>query len=230
MPATPRLEKKGSAPHNPSRILKDYATMPHSSRETARRLFSKALEQGGYFTAKQAKKAGYDYPHLDYHVSTGSFERVEHGLYRLRSLPPGEHDNLVRLTLWSRNRRDEPQAVVSYESALVLYDLSELLPAEIHLTVPPKFRKDPPAGCVLHKARLAPKDIEERAGFRVTVPLLTLLDVAASGVPEEQLQKAVGDALARGLVRRNKLLEAAQKSPRFQRLLRILDDPAITAA
>jgi hypothetical protein len=114
----------------------------------------------------------------------------------------------VRLTLWSRDRNDQPQAVVSHESALVLHDLSELLPGEIHLTVPPKFRKEPPAGCVLHKARLAPKDIEERAGFRVTVPLRTLLDVAASGVPEEQLQKAVADALSRGLVRRSKPLEA----------------------
>ena len=203
--------------------------MPHSSRETARSLFAKALEQGGYFTAKQAKEAGYDYPHLDYHLSTGNFERVEHGLYRLTSLPPGEHDDLVRLTLWSRDRQDEPQAVVSHESALVLHDLSELLPAEIHLTVPPTFRKEPPTGCVLHKARLARKDIEERTGFRVTVPLRTLLDVAASGVPEEQLQKAVADALARGLVRRNKLLEAARKSPRSQRLLRILDDQGITA-
>jgi predicted transcriptional regulator of viral defense system len=196
--------------------------MPYSSRETARSLFSKALEQGGYFTAKQAREVGYDYPHLDYHVSTGNFERVEHGLYRLTSLPPGEHDDLVRLTLWSRNRQDEPQAVVSHESALVLHDLSELLPAEIDLTVPPSFRKEPPTGCVLHKARLAPKDIEEHVGFRVTGPLRTLLDAAASDVPEEQLQKAVADALARGLVRRNKLLKAAKKSPRSQRLLRIL--------
>jgi predicted transcriptional regulator of viral defense system len=203
--------------------------MPRSSRETARSLFSKALEQGGYFTAKQAKEAGYDYPHLDYHVSAGNFERVEHGLYRLASLPPGEHDDLVRLTLWSRNRQDEPQAVVSHESALVLHDLSELLPSEIHLTVGPTFRKDPPAGCVLHKARLAPKDIEERAGIRVTVPLRTLLDVAASGVPQEQLHKAVADALARGLVRRNKLLEAAKKGPDSQRLLRILDERGMTA-
>jgi predicted transcriptional regulator of viral defense system len=203
--------------------------MSHSSRDAARTLFSKALEQGGYFTAKQARKAGYDYPHLDYHVSAGNFERVEHGLYRLTSLPPGEHDDLVRLTLWSRNRQDEPQAVVSHESALVLHDLSELLPAEIHLTVPPTFRKEPPAGCVLHKALLAPKDIEEHPGFRVTAPLRTLLDGAAGGVPEEQLQKAVADALARGLVRRKQLLEAARKSPRSQRLLRILDDQGITA-
>jgi predicted transcriptional regulator of viral defense system len=204
--------------------------MLRSSRQAARQLFSKALEQGGYFTAKQAKEAGYDYPHLDYHVATGNIERVEHGLYRLPSLPPGEHDDFVRLTLWSRNRQDEPQAVLSHESALVLHDLSELLPADIHLTVPPTFRKAPPAGCVLHKARLVPKDIEERAGFRVTTPLRTLLDVADSGVPEEQLQKAVADALARGLVRKKQLLEAARKSPRARRLLWILDDRGIPAS
>jgi predicted transcriptional regulator of viral defense system len=203
--------------------------MPRSTREAARVLFSKALEQGGYFTAKQAIEAGYGYPHLDYHVSTGNFERVEHGIYRLKTLPPAEHDDLVRLSLWSRDRNDQPQAVVSHESALVLHDLSELLPGEIHLTLPPKFRKDPPSGCVLHKARLAPKDIEERAGFRVTVPLRTLLDVAASGVPEEQLQKAVADALSRGLVRRSKLLEAAKKRPRSERLLRVLDDRGAAA-
>jgi|SRR5579884_1968781 len=203
--------------------------MAHSSREAARTLFSKALEQGGYFTAKQAREAGYDYPHLDYHVSTGNFERVEHGLYRLTRLPPGEHDDLVRLTLWSRNREDEPQAVVSHESALVLHDLSELLPVEIHVTVPPTFRKQPPVGCVLHKARLARQEIEDRAGLRVTVPLRTLLDVAASGVPQEQLQKAVADALARGLVRRKQLLEAARKSAHAQRLLRLLDDQGVTS-
>jgi hypothetical protein len=208
--------------------LKDCA-LSRSSRDAGRSLFSKALEQGGYFTAKQARKAGYDYSHLDYHVSAGNFERVAHGLYRLTNLPPGEHDDLVRLTLWSRDRQDEPQAVVSHESALVLHELSELLPAEIHLTVPPAFRKEPPAGCVLHKARLTPKDIEERAGFRVTVPLRTMLDVAASRVPKVQLQKAVADALARGLVRRKQFLEAAKKSPRSQRLLRILADQGITA-
>ena len=203
--------------------------MQRSSRTTARTLFATALEHGGYFTAKQAKEVGYDYPHLEYHVSTGSFERVAHGLYRLTSVPPGEHDDLVRLSLWSRNRQDEPQAVVSHQSALVLYELSDLLPAKIHLTVPPAFRKGAPDGCVLHKARLTAKDIDERTGFRVTVPLRTLLDAAASGVSEDQLQRAVSDALARGLVRRNHLLDAAKKDRSYQRLLRILEDGGIPA-
>jgi predicted transcriptional regulator of viral defense system len=130
--------------------------MPRSTREAARSLRTTAQAQGGYFTAKQAKRSGYDYPHLEYHVSTGAFERVEHGLYRLADMPAAENEDLIRLSLWSRNRADEPLAVVTHESALVLHELTELLPDEIHLTVPPGFRKEPPPGCVLHKAVLLP--------------------------------------------------------------------------
>jgi len=203
--------------------------MSGSTRQTARTLLSQALEQGGYFTAKQAKKAGYDYQHLDYHVSTGSFERVDHGLYRLTSLPPGDNDDFIRLSLWSRNQKDEPQAVVSHESALVLHDLTELLPAQVHLTVPPKFRKVPRAGCVLHKATLAPADPEPRAGFQVTTPLRTLLDVAVGGISQEQLEKAVAEALRRGLVRRSKLLQVVQNDQRLHRIAQVLDDPDVAA-
>jgi len=203
--------------------------MLHSSRETARLLFSIAVEQGGYFTAKQAKEAGYGYPHLDYHVNAGNFERVEHGLYRMMDLPRGEHDELVRLSFWGRNRQDEPQAVVSHESALILHDLSELLPGEIHLTVPPTFRKKTPAGCVVHKGKLAPTDIEDHAGFRITTALRTLLASAANHTPQEQLEKAISQALARGLVRKTRLIQAAKENPRSRRLARILENLAPTA-
>ena len=118
--------------------------MARSTLESARTLFSLAHGQGGYFTAKQARTAGYGYPHLDYHVSTGAFERVDHGLYRLTRIPPSEHDELIRWTLWSRDRRDEPQAVVSHKTALIVHGLPELLPTKLHFTVPPTFRKTTP--------------------------------------------------------------------------------------
>lgn len=198
--------------------------MSRSTRDTARQLHSIALGQGGYFTTKQALGAGYGYPHLDYHVSTGTFERVGHGLYRKADIPPGEDDDLVRWTLWSRNQKDEPQAVVSHESALVHHGLSELLPDRLHFTVPPKFRKLPPAGCVLHMGTFGPKDAEERAGFRVTTPLRTLLDVAAGGVSREQFGKAVADALARGLVRRTQLDAALKRLPGLERLRKVVNE------
>jgi predicted transcriptional regulator of viral defense system len=200
--------------------------MTRSTIEVARTLFSRALEQGGYFTAKQAKEVGYDYPHLAYHESTGNFERVGHGLYRLRSIPPNDNDDLLQLSLWSRDRGDHPQAVVSHESALVLHELSELLPSAIHLTVPHTFRKEAPRRVVLHKATLTRPEIEERTGFRLTTPLRTLLDVAVGGVSQEQLDKAVSEALGRGLVRKSKLAEAIRKDPRLIRLRAALDSAA----
>ena len=113
--------------------------------------------------------------------------------------------------------------MVSHESALVHHGLSELLPDRLHFTVPPKFRKLPPAGCVLHKGTLGPKDAEERAGFRVTTPLRTLLDVAAGGVSREQFDKAVADALARGLVRRTQLDAALKRLPALERLRKVVN-------
>jgi predicted transcriptional regulator of viral defense system len=189
-----------------------------STTQAARALAALAHEQGGYFTAKQAKRAGYDYPHLDYHVSVGNFERIDHGLYRLASIPRGEDDEFVRLALWSRDRRDEPRAVVSHDSALALHDLGDLLPGKIHLTVPPKFRKPPPPGVVLHKAVLGARDVEEQNGFRVTSPLRTLIDAATGETSQEQLERALIDALTRGLVRRRQVGQALAASPRLRRL------------
>ena len=65
---------------------------------------------------------------------------------------------------------------------------------------------------------LSPADIEEREGYRVTTVLRTILDVAASGVSQEQLDKAVKDAIRRGLVRRTVLADAARKSSARERM------------
>lgn len=184
-----------------------------NTHESLRSLYALASTQGGYFTAKQAAEVGYRYPHLVYHLRAGNFERAGHGLYRLATIPPSEHDDLIRISLWSRDRQDLPQAVVSHESALFLHQLSDVLPHRIHLTVPPLFRKLPPRGCKLHKARLGPQDVEQREGFAVTAPLRTLMDIANDAhVPEEQLTKAVTDAVRRGLVRSSTIKDAAKRS------------------
>jgi predicted transcriptional regulator of viral defense system len=191
-----------------------------SPDSAARRLAMLAQTQGGYFTAKQAASVGYGYRHLDYHETVGNFERIAHGLYRLPTVPVAEHDDLIRLTFWSRNQKDEPQAVVSHESALALHELTDILPNYVHLTVPRTFRKRTPNGCKLHKSTLESNETEEREGFSVTTPLRTLLDAATSGVSQEQLNLAVRDAIERGLIRRKALEDAARTSAGAARLTR----------
>lgn len=166
-----------------------------------RTLTEVAASQGGCFTARQADEAGYEAPHLSYHLGAGNIERVGHGLYRLPSLPPSEHDDLVRLWLWSRGRDDRPQAVVSHQTALVLHDLAEFIPRAIHLTVPPGFRKRAPEGCVLHKSSLDARQTQPIAPLPVTTPLRTLRDLAGDpSLPAEQFTHAVRVAAARGLI------------------------------
>lgn len=174
----------------------------------AERLFEVADGQAGYFTARQAREAGYDYRLQHYHRERGHWIPVGHGLFRLARYPEGENEDLVRLILWSRNRDGEPQAVASHETALRLHGLSDLMPEKVHLSVPKGFRKPPPKGVVLHKADLSDGDVEARDGFGVTTPLKTVLDVARSReVSPEHLESAVREAVARGLVRRKRLRE-----------------------
>lgn len=192
--------------------------MKQDPQENARALYQIAAAQGGYFTAAQAKQTGYAYSQQHFHVSRGNWLKIDRGLFRLRDFPPGEREDLIRWSLWSRNQKSVPQAVVSHDSALTVHELSDVMPAQVHLTVPPGFRKSVPPGCVLHKAVLPPGEIESRTGYQVTTPLRTLLDVADSPLSQEHLNRAVHDALERGLVRR-RLLETVPCSPKSRRRL-----------
>jgi len=171
-------------------------------KSALRGLTEVAASQGGYFTARQAEDAGYDAPHLTYHLSAGNFERAGRGLYRIPTLPLSEHDDLIRLWLWSRGRDDQPRAVVSHQTALALHDLAEFIPTTIHMTVPPGFRKQSPKGCVLHKGTLARGEMQSFDALPVTTPFKTLRDLAATDtLPTEQFENAVDAAVQRGLIR-----------------------------
>ena len=199
--------------------------MKQDSQENARVLYQIAAAQGGYFTAAQARQAGYAYSQQHFHVSRGNWLKVDRGLFRLRDFPPGEREDLIRWSLWSRDQKSVPQAVVSHDTALTVHKLSDAMPAQVHLTVPPGFRKRVPPGCVLHKATLTPEKVESRTGYQVTTPLRTLLDVADSPLSQEHLNRAVRDALERGLVRQ-RALETAPCSTEARRRL----DQALAAA
>jgi len=191
-------------------------------QDNARKLYQIAAAQGGYFTAAQARQAGYAYSQQHFHAERGNWLKIERGLYRLRDFPPGEREDLIRWALWSRDQRGTPQSVISHDTALTVHELSDVMPAQVHLTVPPGFRKRAPPGCVLHKATLAPEEIESRTGYRVTTPLRTLCDAAEGPLSQEHLNRAVGDALERGLVRRHRLETASCSTVAHHRLERAL--------
>ena len=196
--------------------------MKRDPQDNARALYEVAAAQGGYFTSAQAGRAGYAYSQQHFHVSRGSWLKIGRGLFRLRDFPPGEREDLIRWSLWSRNQKGVPQAVVSHDTALSVHELSDVMPARIDLTVPKGFRKKAPRGCCLHKATLAAEDVEARGGYQVTSPLRTLLDVSGSALSQEHVNSAVRGALERGLLSRHQLETAPAARDARDRLNRAL--------
>lgn len=178
--------------------------MPADRRELRRRLFSQAVEQGGYFSAGQAREIGYSYQAQAHHVGAGNWLRVDRGLFRLAEWVPDLHDELARWTLWSRGR-----GVVSHETALAVHGIGEFESARVHLIVPPGFTRGDGA-LSLHRARLPVDDVLDRTGFRVTTPVRSLVDVAGSRPDEDQLARAIKEARDCGLLTIRRLRSRAE--------------------
>jgi len=167
------------------------------------KLYDVAEGQGGFFTSKQAVDAGFVSNHHSYHVKAGNWTREAWGIFRLAQFPMPERADLIRYSLWSRNRQDQPQGVYSHQTALGLYDLSDVMPSKLHLSVPKTFRKNCaiPSALVLHYADLLPDDIEVREGYRVTRPLRTLLDLIDSKeLSPDLMEQAIKESRKRGLI------------------------------
>jgi len=160
-----------------------------------------AAAQAGYFTSAQAQDAGYYPQRLQKHLANGKVVRVRRGVYRLVHFPSGEHEELVVHWLWS-----EQTGTFSHQTALALHNLSDALPAQVHMTVPAHWRKRRlrvPEGLVLHHADLADGDRQWFDAVPVTSPLRTLRDCIDGHVSPEFVQQAIAQARQRGLISRD---------------------------
>ena len=166
------------------------------------KLFEIAESQHGYFTAKQAAAVGFLPTNSTYHVKAGSWIREGLGIYRLRNFPTSRESQMAFLALWSKDRDDKIQGTYSHETALSIYELSDVNPSKIHMTVTIKFRKfsKMPKVLKLHYKDLAPSATQTVNGLKLTRPMQTLIDVFESATSMEFVEQAVQQAYRRGLV------------------------------
>lgn len=192
----------------------------HNYKETFERLYAIAEGQGGYFTPKQAAAAGFCRKNHSYHVQMGNWIRERRGIYRLAMFPPAERPDLMFWWLWSRNHNDEPQGVYSHETALSIYDLSDINPARLHMTVPRSFRRrgSPSKLPVLHRANIHKDDIGKRFGVKVTRPLKTIADLLSTRTVQlDHMQQAVKQAFRLGLITHAELARNRRVSPAIKK-------------
>lgn len=167
------------------------------------KLYELAAAQAGYFQLAQARDAGYSPPLLEYYVRDGRVERVARGIFRLAHYPPSDHEDLVVAWLWS-----DRFGAFSHETALVLHELSDALPAKQHLTVPSVWerrRLRVPENLILHFADLAENDKDWKGPLPVTTPLRTVVDCKTDHSPPDLVRQAATQGVKRGLFTREEV-------------------------
>ena len=112
--------------------------------------------------------------------------------------PPGDHEDLVVLWLWS-----ERTGVFSHETALALHQLSDAMPADIHMTLPASWgprRLRIPAGLSAHFDDLGDAEWTWAGAVRVTTPARTINDCALDLAEPELVAQAARESERRGLI------------------------------
>lgn len=160
-------------------------------------LFEIATGPNGYITTDDARHLGGTAQVLVNMHRHGQLDRVAHGLYRFRAFPTDRLDELMQATLWPRRL-----GVISHDSALDLWNLCDVNPARIHVTVPKtgRIRRTAPTVYEVHVRDLDPGDITRFEGIRVVMPLRAILDGIERHLDGRLIRQAIDAARRRGLI------------------------------
>jgi len=155
-----------------------------------------AVDNGGYVTPALVAPFGVPAVELRKMVSRGTLVSVAHGVYRIPSLPFDQFDEFVLARMWASGR-----GVISHDSALVVHELCDINPTEVHLTIPLSYRISRAGGerYTIHHADLAANEITRLDAVTVTTIHRTLHDVL-HGVATYLARQAITTAGRRGAI------------------------------
>jgi predicted transcriptional regulator of viral defense system len=178
-------------------------------REAYATIYELAADQLGYVTVAQAREAGVNPMALVMMERRQTVERVSRGVYRLMQFPVDPLSEYVEASLWPVGAT----GIISHESALALFNISDVNPSRIHITVPAahRIRRQVPTRLVIHHADVPEDEWELYEGIPVTRLARTVRDCAAAHLGGETLLRAVTDAERRGLLSRREAEQLRQE-------------------
>lgn len=167
-----------------------------------------AIDQHGFVTSMQADELGVSRPSLTYLVKNGRIERVDRGIYRVPQVVASENDCLQHSLLWAGS-----QAFLSHDTALSCWDISDINPAVVHITVP-RGRRIKKGCCVnvaVHKENVSQEDIRWWDGMRIAAPSLAILQSIDRGVSSHVISQAISQGRLRGLLTESQSEDLVEK-------------------
>ena len=160
-------------------------------------LLEHAQQQYGYLTPDDARELDIDPTQLRLMAARHTLEHVGHGLYRMPMVPVTQLDSYMEAVLWTSRR-----GVLSHETALDLYELCDVNPSAIHLTVPSGFRtrKAVPQIYRLHRFDLDPAEVGWHEGISIVTAERAILGGIEQALGWQLIDQAIETARARGLI------------------------------
>jgi predicted transcriptional regulator of viral defense system len=155
-----------------------------------------AADNYGYITTDEAEAADIDPQRLLELARRGQLEHRGTALYRVPLIPPTPLDPYREATLWPRGAR----AVISHDTALDLYDLCDVNPAKIHITVPRAHR---PRRQIPSQYRLHREDLNgDETTLYEGIPVVTVAKAVhqARQLGPALLRQAIDEGQRRGLL------------------------------
>jgi predicted transcriptional regulator of viral defense system len=155
-----------------------------------------ALDQHGYVTYQQALDAGVSQAALSMLARRDRVDRVAHGVYRVPQVPVTQYDPFMLAVLWT----GATEACLSHDTALACWEISDINPTAIHVTVAAKRRiqRQGGEGYVIHHEDLA----SDQVTWWQEVPIVTVPTAIAqcldSGVPTYLVRQAIERASRTG--------------------------------
>ena len=163
-------------------------------------LWDLAVEQYGYVSDLNAEQLGIPMMELGKLAARGKLKRVWQGVYRFPELPVSANDQLMEYVLWTR----DPRAALSHDTALDAYELCDINPADVYVTIPKREKKLRrrvfPSALIVHYEDLLPEQI----GWWEQIPTVTVptaIDQCiASRVRTDLVLQAIDTARRRGRI------------------------------
>jgi predicted transcriptional regulator of viral defense system len=156
-----------------------------------------AAENGGYVPTRCVVATGVPAARLVTLAARGGLERVGYGLYRIPNFPFDRNDELILATLWAKAR-----GAISHETAVQFYELADVNPMAIDLTIPKDYRIDRAGGEAyrVHREALAASEITVVDSVRVVSVKRAIRGAIEQGVGSALINQAIDTARKLGRI------------------------------
>jgi predicted transcriptional regulator of viral defense system len=149
-----------------------------------------AFDRHGYVRRADALREGASEHALRLLVARGRLERVAHGVYRDPVIPATENDLLHLAVLWT----GVDEAALSHETALAVYELGDINPHRIHVTVPKgghRLRRSGGEQYEVHYENLRPDQVGWFDQIPTVTPVIAIRQCITYGTPTYLLHLAI---------------------------------------